>query len=97
MVPPSSHRVTRVRRYSGSPLLEIIFGYVALTLSRRPSHAVLLTIFSRDAGPNPGNIATAGLASPLPRSLATTDGISVDVFSSPYLDVSVQAVPHVQL
>ena len=31
---------------------------------------------------------------PLPRSLATTDGISVDVFSSPYLDVSVQAVPH---
>ena len=34
---------------------------------------------------------------PLPRSLATTDGISVDVFSSPYLDVSVQAVPHVHL
>ena len=34
---------------------------------------------------------------PLPLSLATTDGISVDVFSSPYLDVSVQAVPHVHL
>ena len=34
---------------------------------------------------------------PLPRSLATTSGISVDVFSSPYLDVSVQAVPHVHL
>ena len=31
---------------------------------------------------------------PLPRSLATTYGISVDFFSSPYLDVSVQAVPH---
>ena len=30
----------------------------------------------------------------LPRSLATTNGISVDVSSSPYLDVSVQAVPH---
>ena len=30
---------------------------------------------------------------PLPRSLATTSGISVDFFSSPYLDVSVQAVP----
>ena len=30
---------------------------------------------------------------PLPRSLATTSGISVDVSSSPYLDVSVQAVP----
>ena len=34
---------------------------------------------------------------PLPRSLATTYGISVDFFSSPYLDVSVQAVPHVYL
>ena len=34
---------------------------------------------------------------PLPRSLATTSGISVDFFSSPYLDVSVQAVPHVHL
>ena len=34
---------------------------------------------------------------PNPRSLATTSGISVDVFSSPYLDVSVQAVPLIQL
>ena len=34
---------------------------------------------------------------PLPISLATTFGISVDYFSSPYLDVSVQAVPHVSL
>ena len=34
---------------------------------------------------------------PLPRSLATTSGISVDFSSSPYLDVSVQAVPLVHL
>ena len=34
---------------------------------------------------------------PSPRSLATTSGISVDVFSSPYLDVSVQAVPLIHL
>ena len=34
---------------------------------------------------------------PLPRSLATTSGISVDFFSSPYLDVSVQAVPLIHL
>ena len=34
---------------------------------------------------------------PLPISLATTFGISVDYFSSPYLDVSVQAVPHICL
>ena len=32
---------------------------------------------------------------PLPRSLATTSGISVDFSSSPYLDVSVQEVPYV--
>ena len=30
---------------------------------------------------------------PLPRSLATTGGSSVDFSSSPYVDVSVQAVP----
>ena len=34
---------------------------------------------------------------PTPRSLATTSGLSVDVFSSPYLDVSVQAVPLIYL
>ena len=34
---------------------------------------------------------------PPPRSLATTCGISVDVFSSSYLDVSVQTVPYVRL
>ena len=34
---------------------------------------------------------------PSPRSLATTCGISVDFFSSPYLDVSVQVVPPIQL
>ena len=34
---------------------------------------------------------------PLPRSLATTSGISFDFSSSPYLDVSVRAVPPVYL
>ena len=34
---------------------------------------------------------------PLPRSLATTNGISVDFSSSPYLDVSVRAVPPIWL
>ena len=34
---------------------------------------------------------------PPPRSLATTCGISVDFFSSPYLDVSVRAVPLITL
>ena len=34
---------------------------------------------------------------PVPRSLATTSGISIDFSSSPYLDVSVQAVPLIYL
>ena len=34
---------------------------------------------------------------PLPISLATTFGISFDFSSSPYLDVSVQAVPLIHL
>ena len=63
MVPPSSHRVPRVRRYSGSPLLRFVFGYAALTLCRQPSQTVLLTNSSRHVGPNPCNIATTGLAS----------------------------------
>ena len=47
------------------------------------------------ASPQPRRINPS--VCPLPRSLATTGGISVDFSSSPYLDVSVQAVPHVHL
>ena len=47
------------------------------------------------ASPNPKDLRP--LVWPLPRSLATTCGISVDVSSSPYLDVSVQAVPFLRL
>ena len=95
MVPPVSHGVSRVPRYSGSRLSAPAFGYGALTLSSRPSHAVLLASSDRDVCPQPRRINPP--VWPPPRSLATTSGISVDVFSSPYLDVSVQAVPHVHL
>ena len=37
------------------------------------------------------------MVSPPPLSLATTHGISVDFFSSPYLDVSVREVPRATL
>ena len=50
---------------------------------------------SRDDRPQPRRINPP--VWPLPRSLATTYGISVDVSSSPYLDVSVQAVPFLHL
>ena len=95
VVHPVSHGVSRVPRYSGSRLSAPAFGYGALTLSSRPSHAVLLASSDRDVCPQPRRINPP--VWPPPRSLATTYGISVDVFSSPYLDVSVQAVPHVHL
>ena len=95
MVPPASHRVSRVLRYSGSSLLLSVFGYGALTLCRRPSHAVLLTYRRIMLSATPKILLPS--VWPNPRSLATTSGISVDVYSSPYLDVSVQAVPRVRL
>ena len=95
MVPPASHGVSRVPRYSGSSRITSTFGYGALTRYGQPSHAVLLDSSGLDVCPQPRRINPP--VWPLPRSLATTCGISVDVFSSPYLDVSVQAVPHVHL
>ena len=95
MVPPSSHRVPRVRRYSGSSSPASDFAYVTLTLFRWPSHAILLSSAILIAVRTPEVLLP--LVWPLPRSLATTCGISFDFSSSPYLDVSVQAVPHVNL
>ena len=68
---------------------------MTITLSRQPSHAVLLTLRIHIAVLTPRVFLL--LVWPLPRSLATTSGISVDFSSSPYLDVSVQAVPLIYL
>ena len=95
MVPPVSHGVSRVPRYSGSDLT-----YIAFRL--RGSHPLWQAfpdlsakLVYRDDRPQPRRINPS--VWPLPRSLATTSGISVDFSSSPYLDVSVQAVPYVHL
>ena len=95
VVHPSSHRVSRVRRYSGYSLSVFSFVYGTLTLCGRLSHTVRLDTSDHDASPNPRKQCL--LVWPLPRSLATTSGISVDVFSCPYLDVSVQGVPLMHL
>ena len=95
MVPPSSDQVSRVWPYSGICAALSVFTYVVLTLSDRPSHAVLLASSDRDVCPQPRRINPP--VWPPPRSLATTCGISVDVFSWSYLDVSVQTVPLVHL
>ena len=95
MVPPFSHRVSRVQWYSGYSLLFFPFAYETFTLYGGPSHALLLGSNIHNAVLTPAIFLQP--VWPLPRSLATTCGISVDFFSSPYLDVSVQAVPHAHL
>ena len=95
MVPPYSDQVSRVWPYSGTRSALVVFTYVVLTLSDRPSHAVRLTTQVLNAVRTPEVFLLP--VCPLPRSLATTYGISFDFSSSPYLDVSVQAVPLIQL
>ena len=95
MVPPSSHGIPRVPRYSGYYAPTPTFTYGTLTLSGLPSHAVLLVFVVFQVVRTPRTLLFP--VWPLPRSLATTSGISVDFFSSPYLDVSVQAVPLIYL
>ena len=63
MVPPYSHRVSRVRRYSGSSWMLPVFAYETLTLFGRPSHVVLLTLHNSVRCPNPEKISSLGLAS----------------------------------
>ena len=95
MVPPTSHRVSRVLRYSGYQLTKISFrlrDYHPLWSAFPHRSAIHFKSF---ASPQPRRINPS--VCPLPRSLATTSGISVDFSSSPYLDVSVQAVPHLRL
>ena len=95
MVPPASHRVPRVRWYSGSCLVNILFAYRTITYYGVSSHTLRLNYVLLVAVQTPEILLPP--VWPLPLSLATTRRISVDVFSSPYLDVSVQAVPHVHL
>ena len=95
MVPPSSDQVSRVWPYSGFCAALSVFAYGILTLFDWPSHAILLSLRVHVAVRTP--IVFLHSVWPLPRSLATTYGISVDFSSSPYLDVSVQAVPFVYL
>ena len=95
MVPPSSDQVSRVWPYSGYCAALAVFAYGILTLFDMPSHAFRLTAQVLKAVLTP-NVFLHSVC-PLPLSLATTNRISVDVFSSPYLDVSVQVVPFVYL
>ena len=95
MVPPLSMRIPRARMYSGSPPPSRLFAYRALTLFRRPSHAVLLKLVVRSRVLTPKILLPP--VWPLPISLAATLGISFDFSSCAYLDVSLRRVPRTAL
>ena len=95
MVPLSSLRIPRARRYSGYCLLTLTFTYMIITFSDWLSHTIRLAIVMDYTVLTPGVLLLP--VWPLPLSLAATHRISFDFSSSGYLDVSVPRVPHVNL
>ena len=63
MVPPYSHWVSRVRRYSGYRWLFRLFVYRTLTFFGWTSHSIPLNLYNTVFCPNPESITTLGLAS----------------------------------
>ena len=91
MVPPASHRISRVPRYSGTCSLSL----PSLT-GLSPSLALLSRSF-RSAIVSSRRPSTPSVRRPsvwpLSSSLATTKEIEFSFFSSGYLDVSLPRVP----
>ena len=91
MVPPASHRISRVPRYSGfvrllSPSLTGLSpSPAALSNALQLSYRCVMTSSTPAVRRQP--------VWPLPSSLATTKGIEFSFFSSGYLDVSLPRVP----
>ena len=91
MVPPASHRISRVPRYSGTDYL-FSPSLTRLSLSLVPlSRSFRSAIFRcrRPATPCVRRLTVW----PLTSSLATTKVIEFSFFSSGYLDVSLPRVP----
>ena len=91
MVPAHSIKVSRVSMYSGFRHVSFPFAYGAFTLCGRLSQNLSARITESVMRSEPQRART--LVWPLSRSLAATYEIDVSFSSSPYLDVSVQAVP----
>ena len=91
MVPACSHKVPRVSWYSGYRLVCSPFMYGAFTLSGWLSQNHSTRIAESITRSEPRSARTP--VWPLSISLAATLEIEFSFFSSPYLDVSVQAVP----
>ena len=95
MVPACSHRITRVRCYSGSCRPHLRFAYASFTLCGWSFQCHSASLVSALRSPKPHGIDPMVWA--LPRSLAATYGIIVIFSSSGYLDVSVRRVPSARL
>ena len=95
MVPPNSHKVSRVSWYFGFRSLSSDFMYGAFTLSGWLSQNHSARLAESIPRSEPRSARTPVWA--LSISLAATLEIEFSFFSSPYLDVSVQAVPDVTL
>ena len=96
MVPLTSHKVPRVSWYSGSCSVSLVFTYGAFTLSGRLSQnrsAKLVESIPRSE-PRVYCYSRFGLFRVRSPLLAESH---FDFSSSPYLDVSVQAVPLIYL
>ena len=95
MVPAHSIKVSRVSMYSGYRHVSIDFAYGAFTLSGwlSQNHSAIDPESIMRSEPH----GARTVVWPLPISLAATLGIDVSFSSSPYLDVSVQAVPFHEL
>ena len=91
MVPAHSIKVSRVSMYSGSRHVSSPFAYGAFTLSGWLSQNHSARIAESIMRSEPRSARTP--VCPLSRSLAATYEIDFSFSSSPYLDVSVQAVP----
>ena len=91
MVPAYSIKVSRVSMYSGSHYVNSSFAYGAFTLSGRLSQNLSARLIESRLWSEPRNARIS--VCPLSRSLAATYEIDFSFSSSPYLDVSVQAVP----
>ena len=91
MVPAHSIKVSRVSMYSGYRHVNSSFAYGAFTLSGwlSQNHSARITESIMRSEPRYARTPVW----PLSRSLAATYEIDVSFSSSPYLDVSVQAVP----
>ena len=96
MVPAHSHKVSRVSWYSGYRHVSSSFMYGAFTLFGRLSQNLSIKLTESIPRSEPRHARTP--VWPLSISLAATLEIEKFSFSSsPYLDVSVQAVPDVWL